>query len=44
MTNKRRLAVLLLALLISTFLTLGCMDDWDGMDRSDWRPTPTAIF
>ena len=41
MTTRRKLAALLLALLVLTALTLACTDDWDGMDRRWATPAPT---
>ena len=42
MTHKPVLIILIVAILVLAALTLGC-NDWDGMDRSGWQPTPTAI-
>lgn len=44
MTTRKRIAVLLLTLAVLAFLTLACVDDWDGMDRSEWHRGPTATF
>ena len=37
---RRNTIILILAISILCLLTMAC-NDWDGMDRSGWQPTPT---